>query len=273
MHIIESHRVNVENKQRKEGGKLRKHKKDNSMVSYGAWTVRCQHWLMISGNMRMCIEVSHNSDCCDYNRILINWIWIGSWTTSKSDPYLIWTIRFCLTLLWKRMKRRNTDIHKKLLTNTLMHFEPKFLSLCNCFLCFVCSFAHILMFTFSLISLIFSPHFGKLFLSLQDVFKESRSNDHVDAKNVTETHVSYKKLPFGRKVYAFNPASGPTWYGDQRREQNTRTHTPVYPSIHSCMLPRSSSLTDILSDCSAVSELSKSAENKCFFFRFITYWL
>uniref|UniRef100_A0A665VSP9 non-specific serine/threonine protein kinase n=1 Tax=Echeneis naucrates TaxID=173247 RepID=A0A665VSP9_ECHNA len=36
-----------------------------------------------------------------------------------------------------------------------------------------------------------------------DVFKEARSQDHVEAKNDMETHVRPRKLPLTRKIYAF----------------------------------------------------------------------
>uniref|UniRef100_UPI0009B3E998 transient receptor potential cation channel subfamily M member 7-like n=1 Tax=Monopterus albus TaxID=43700 RepID=UPI0009B3E998 len=36
-----------------------------------------------------------------------------------------------------------------------------------------------------------------------DVFKETRSSDHVEVKNDMETHVRSRKLPLGRKFYAF----------------------------------------------------------------------
>lgn len=36
-----------------------------------------------------------------------------------------------------------------------------------------------------------------------DVFKESRSHDHLEAKNDMETHVRSRKLPLTRKIYAF----------------------------------------------------------------------
>lgn len=37
----------------------------------------------------------------------------------------------------------------------------------------------------------------------QDVFKESRSHDQMDAKNDTETQFRSRKLPLTRKIYAF----------------------------------------------------------------------
>ncbi|XP_040896608.1 transient receptor potential cation channel subfamily M member 7 isoform X1 [Toxotes jaculatrix] len=36
-----------------------------------------------------------------------------------------------------------------------------------------------------------------------DVFKETRSHDHVEAKNDMETHIRSRKLPLTRKIYAF----------------------------------------------------------------------
>lgn len=42
-----------------------------------------------------------------------------------------------------------------------------------------------------------------LFDAMQDVFKEARSHDHVEAKNDMETHVRSRKLPLTRKIYAF----------------------------------------------------------------------
>lgn len=38
---------------------------------------------------------------------------------------------------------------------------------------------------------------------MQDVFKEARSQDHVEAKNDMDTHIRSRKLPLTRKIYAF----------------------------------------------------------------------
>lgn len=38
---------------------------------------------------------------------------------------------------------------------------------------------------------------------LQDVFKESRSQDHTEAKTDAETQFRSRKLPLTRKIYAF----------------------------------------------------------------------
>lgn len=78
----------------------------------------------------------------------------------------------------------------------------------------------------------FSPHCGLLlsnlglFLtSLQDVFKEARSHDHVEAKSDMETHIRSRKLPLTRKIYAFYHAPIVKFWSNTVWRLQKRTHT------------------------------------------------
>lgn len=44
---------------------------------------------------------------------------------------------------------------------------------------------------------------GILLTMLQDVFKEDKPHEHVEAKHDMETHVRSRKLPLTRKIHAF----------------------------------------------------------------------
>lgn len=74
---------------------------------------------------------------------------------------------------------------------------------------------------------------------LQDVFKEARASDHVDAKNDMETHVRSRRLPLGRKMHAFYHApivkfwSNTVW--DSHENTPARSHT--HPSLRQINIP------------------------------------
>lgn len=59
----------------------------------------------------------------------------------------------------------------------------------------------------------------------QDVFKESRSHDHLEAKNDMETHVRSRKLPLTRKIYAFYHAPIVKFWSNTVRENRANTYT------------------------------------------------
>lgn len=73
--------------------------------------------------------------------------------------------------------------------------------------------------------------------SLQDVFKETRSHDHVEAKNDMETHIRSRKLPVTRKIYAFYHTPIVKFWSNtvrKRRQERTHayTHLPIHPTVH-----------------------------------------
>ncbi len=108
------------------------------------------------------------------------------------------------------------------------------------FVCFL-SFAHILVplslfLSFSLHT-VACCHLIRAFLtSPQDVFREARSHDQMDAKNDMETHVRPRKLPLTRKIYAFYHApivkfwSNTVWRLQKRTQAHTHAciHTLIY---------------------------------------------
>lgn len=59
----------------------------------------------------------------------------------------------------------------------------------------------------------------------QDVFKEARSHDHLEAKNDMETHVRSRKLPLTRKIYAFYHAPIVKFWSNTVRENRACTYT------------------------------------------------
>lgn len=67
---------------------------------------------------------------------------------------------------------------------------------------------------------------------LQDVFKEARSHDHMEAKNDMETHIRSRKLPLTRKIYAFYHAPIVKFWSNTvwriRKGIQTHTHTAIY---------------------------------------------
>lgn len=61
----------------------------------------------------------------------------------------------------------------------------------------------------------------------QDVFKESRPHDHLEAKNDMETHVRSRKLPLTRKIYAFYHAPIVKFWSNTVRETRARTQPSI----------------------------------------------
>lgn len=67
-------------------------------------------------------------------------------------------------------------------------------------------------------------------ISRQDVFKEARSQDHMEAKNDMETHIRSRKLPLTRKIYAFYHAPIVKFWSNTVQHMHTRiqSYTTIY---------------------------------------------
>lgn len=135
-------------------------------------------------------------------------------------------------------KSNKSDIHIKSAILGLNSLSVIFNS-CHLFAYFI-SLTLSSLLCFLSLSLIFSPHCGLLLSylglffksSLQDVFKEARSHDHVEAKNDMETHIRSRKLPLTRKIYAFYHAPiVKFWSNTVGRLQEENTHTHAYRTV------------------------------------------
>lgn len=123
------------------------------------------------------------------------------------------------------------------------YFWPSISFMCFFFLCHLFAYffsTHILLFTLLSLGLFLfvSPHCGLLlsnfglFNLLQNVFKEARSHDHVEAKNDMETHIRSRKLPLTRKIYAFYHAPIVKFWSNTVWRLQKRTHTYTHLFIH-----------------------------------------
>lgn len=67
---------------------------------------------------------------------------------------------------------------------------------------------------------------------LQDVFKESRSQDHTEAKTDAETQFRSRKLPLTRKIYAFYRAPIVKFWSNTVGPSQSRrlVHAAVHPA-------------------------------------------